>query len=199
MDKKKLKRLNRKFFNRDTEKVAKDLIGRYLVRETGNGKMIGKIIEVEAYVGPDDKACHCYDYRKTERTKIMYKIPGTHYVYLIYGMYHCLNVVTEEKGMPCAVLIRELYPIEGIELMKQNREIKIGKNYKNLLDGPGKLCMGLDITKEKFNGKDSCRLDAKLYYTEGELIEKSEIESLKRIGIDYAEEDKERLLRFRLK
>lgn len=194
-----LKRLTREFFNRDTKKVAKDLIGRYLVRETNKGKMIGKITEVEAYAGPNDKACHCYDYKKTERTKIMYKIPGTHYVYLIYGMYHCLNVVTEKEGMPCAVLIRELYPIKGIELMKKNRTVKIGKNYKNLVDGPGKLCMALKITKEKFNGKDSCHSDVKLYYANGETIHQDDIKSLKRIGIDYAEEDKHRLLRFKLK
>jgi len=196
---KNLERLTREFFNRDTKQVANDLLGRFLVRETEEGKIIGKITEVEAYVGPNDKACHCYDYKKTERTKIMYKIPGTHYVYLIYGMYHCLNVVTEEEGMPCAVLIRELYPIEGIELMKKNRTVKIGKNYKNLVDGPGKLCMALKITKEKFNGKDSCHSDAKLYYTVGEPAQKDIIETLKRIGIDYAEEDKHKLLRFKLK
>ncbi|MBD3212609.1 MAG: DNA-3-methyladenine glycosylase [Candidatus Lokiarchaeota archaeon] len=194
----KLERLKQTFFNRNTKKVAKDLIGRYLIRETEHGNMIGKITEVEAYVGPDDKACHCYNYRKTDRTKIMYRTPGTHYVYLIYGMYHCLNVVTEEEGMPCAVLIRELYPVAGIEIMKSNRNVKIGKKYKNLVDGPGKLCMALDITKEKFNGKNSCSLDAKLYYTKGEPVEKASIEALKRIGIDYAGKDKERLLRFRV-
>jgi len=194
-----LERLGRRFFNRDTKQVANDLIGRYLVRETEKGEMIGKITEVEAYLGPKDKGCHSYDYKKTERTKIMYKIPGTHYIYLIYGMYHCLNVVTEEENMPCAVLIRELYPIDGIDLMKKNRQIKIGKNYKNLVDGPGKLCMALDITKHKFNGKDSCKSDSQLYYTKGQSIDTNHIESLKRIGIDYAEEDKDRLLRFRLK
>ncbi|MFO7797992.1 MAG: DNA-3-methyladenine glycosylase [Promethearchaeati archaeon] len=199
MNAKNLQRLSRNFFKRNTEQVAKDLIGRYIVRETENGKMIGKITEVEAYLGPNDKGCHSYNYKKTERTKIMYKIPGTHYIYLIYGMYHCLNVVTEEKGIPCAVLIREVYPVEGIDLMKKNRQIKIGKNYKNLVDGPGKLCMAFDITKQKFNGTDSCSSDPKLYYTKGESVDKNRIESLKRIGIDYAEEDKDRLLRFRLK
>ena len=199
MNAKNLQRLSRNFFKRNTEQVAKDLIGRYIVRETENGKMIGKITEVEAYLGPNDKGCHSYNYKKTERTKIMYKIPGTHYIYLIYGMYHCLNVVTEEEGLPCAVLIRELYPIDGIDLMKKNRQIKIGKNYKNLVDGPGKLCMALDITKQKFNGKDSCKSVSRLYYTIGQSIDINHIESLKRIGIDYAGEDKDRLLRFRLK
>ena len=191
-------RLGREFFNRDTETVAKELLGKNLVRETENGNMIGKIIEVEAYLGPKDKACHTYNFKKTERTKVMYEKPGTLYIYLIYGMYHCLNVITEPKGLPCAVLIRELYPIEGIEIMKENRNIKMGKNYKNLLDGPGKLCIGFNIKKEYFNGKDSCASNIKLFFTEGEKVEIESINAHKRIGIDYAEEDKDKLLRFKL-
>ena len=194
-----LNRLNRNFFVRDTRKVAKELLGNYLVRKTTKDLMIGKIIEVEAYLGPEDKASHSYNYKKTDRTKIMYKIPGTLYIYLIYGLYHCLNVITEPEGMPCAVLIRQLHPIEGIELMSENRIVKIGKNFKNLTDGPGKLCMALDITKGKFNGMDSCSQDSKLFFIEGEKIKESTIVSNKRIGIDYAEEDKNLLLRFTIK
>ena len=93
-----LKKYPRKFFEKNTETIAKELIGSYLVRDTPNGKIIGKIIETEAYLGANDKACHTYNYRKTERTKIMYQQPGTWYVYLIYGMYHCLNVITEPMG-----------------------------------------------------------------------------------------------------
>ncbi len=193
-----LVKLNREFFNRDTEIVAKELLGKYLVRKTEKGNIIGKIIEDEAYLGPNDKGCHTYNYKKTKRTQTMYDTPGTLYIYLIYGMYHCLNVITEPKGMPCAVLIRQLYPVEGIEIMKKNRKIKIGKNYKNLLDGPGKLCIGLNITKDLFNGKDSCASNANLIFTEGELIDNKSISVQKRIGIDYAEEDKDRLLRFKL-
>lgn len=194
--KKEYTRLPRSFFSRNTKKVAQELLGKYLVRITKQGEIVGKIIEVEAYLGPNDKACHTYDWRKTERTKTMYQAPATLYVYFIYGMYYCLNVITEEEGMPCAVLIRQLYPIEGINLIKKNRPIKIGKNYKNLLDGPGKLCMGLDITKDKFNGKDSYANDSELFFAEGENIKKEDIEFKKRIGIDYAEEDKDLLLRF---
>ncbi|TFG01008.1 MAG: DNA-3-methyladenine glycosylase [Promethearchaeota archaeon] len=193
-----LKRLPRDFFKRTTEGIAKDLLGRSLVRRTKKGDMITKIIETEAYLGPNDKACHTYNYKKTKRTKTMYERPGTIYVYLIYGMYHCLNVITEPKGEPCAVLIRELYPIDGIELIKENRSVKIGKNYKNLMDGPGKLCMALDITKEKFNGKDACDPKSKLFFAEGNPANPSEIKAYKRIGIDYAEEDKDRLLRFKI-
>ncbi len=193
-----LKRLSRKFLEQDTKNVAKDLLGRFLVRKSANGRMVAKIIETEAYLGAKDKACHTYGYKKTKRTETMYKIPGTIYVYLIYGMYHCLNVITEPEGEPCAVLIRGLYPIDGIMLMKENRDVKIGKDYKNLMDGPGKLCMAMDITKERFNGTDSCDSHSELFFTQGEGVDPSNIRVYKRIGIDYAEEDKDRLLRFKL-
>ena len=192
-------RVTREFFNRKTEKVAKDLLGKYLTRKTNMGVIIGKVIEVEAYLGPNDKACHCYNYKKTEKTKVMYMKPGTIYVYYIYGMYFCLNIITETEGMPCAVFIRQLYPIEGIDLMKENRKAKIGKNYKNLVDGPSKLCMAMNITKEEFNGKDSCTSSSKLFLSQGQKINTNNIILNKRIGIDYAKEDKDLLLRFTLK
>ena len=192
-------RVTREFFNRKTEKVAKDLLGKYLTRKTNTGVIIGKVIEVEAYLGPNDKACHCYNYKKTEKTKVMYMKPGTIYVYYIYGMYFCLNIITETEGMPCAVFIRQLYPIEGIDLMKENRKAKIGKNYKNLVDGPSKLCMAMNITKEEFNGKDSCTSSSKLFLSQGQKINTNNIILNKRIGIDYAKEDKDLLLRFTLK
>ncbi|MHA1669343.1 MAG: DNA-3-methyladenine glycosylase [Promethearchaeota archaeon] len=193
-----LRRLTREYFSKDTVSVGKDLLGKYLVRKTEKGKMVGKIIEVEAYLGSKDKACHCYNYKKTEKTKIMYMKPGTLYIYYIYGTYFCLNVITEPEGFPCAVFIRNLYPIEGIELMKSNRNVKVGKNYRNLMDGPSKLCMAMKISKEKFNGKDSCAENSELFFTEGEKIDDKKILLGKRIGIDYAEEDKDRLLRFSL-
>jgi len=191
-----LRRLTRGFFSRDTTEVGKDLLGKYFVRKTAKGRMIGKVIEVEAYLGPKDKASHCYNYKKTEKTKIMYMKPGTLYVYYIYGTYFCLNVITEPEGFPCSIFIRNLYPIDGIDLMKDNRTVKVGKNYKNLADGPSKLCMAMKITKEKFNGKDSCAENSALFFTEGEKIDDKQILLRKRIGIDYAEEDKDKLLRF---
>jgi DNA-3-methyladenine glycosylase len=194
-----IERLDRKFFERKTKIVAKDLLGKYLVRETPKGTLIGKIIEVEAYIGPSDKASHSYNYKRTNRTKTMYMKPGTLYIYLIYGLYYCLNVITEPEGIPCAVLVRQLFPIDGIELMIQNRNIKIEKNYRNLMDGPGKLCIALNITKEQFNGTNSCAYDSKLFFTNGETIKKDYISVSKRIGIDYAEKDKDLLLRFALK
>jgi len=178
--------------------VAKELLGKYLVRETEKSTMVGEIKEVEAYLGSEDKACHSYKNKKTERTKIMYEKPGTFYVYLIYGMYYCLNVITEPEAIPCAVLIRQVYPIDGIELMIENRKNRVGKNFKNLTDGPGKLCMAYNITKDEFNGKDSCVNDSKLFFAYNEKVFDKTIVALKRIGIDYAEEDKDMLLRFKL-
>jgi len=194
-----LNRLTREFFIRDTQTVAKEILGKYLVRKTDDGVMIGKIMEVEAYLGPNDKACHCYNYKKTEKTKVMYEKPGTFYVYYIYGMYFCLNVIAEPEGIPCAVFIRQLYPIYGIDLMKKNRPVKIGKNYKNLVDGPSKLCMALNITKNDFNGKDSCSPNSKLFFAQGEQVNNLDILLEKRIGINYAQEDKDLLLRFTIR
>lgn len=192
-------RLKREFFKRDTKIVATDLLGKFIIRETSKGKIIGKIVEVEAYLGPKDKASHSYNYKKTDRTKTMYMKPGTLYIYLIYGLYFCLNVITEPEGMPCAVLIRQLFPIDGIELMSENRNVKIGKNFRNLTDGPGKLCMALNITKNQFNGIESCSHNSKLFFAKGEIIKKDSIIASKRIGIDNAKEDKDQLLRFTLK
>ncbi len=193
-----MKRLTRDFFERDTQTVAKELLGKYLVRMGGVEPMIGKVIEVEAYLGATDKACHAYGNKKTERSKVMYQTGGTLYIYYIYGINFCLNVVAEPEGVPGAVFVRKLFPIEGVDLMVKNRGIKIGRNYKNLLDGPGKLCKAMNITKEEFNGKDSCDLASKLFFTQGIPIDEKDIALNKRIGINYAQEDKDRLLRLTL-
>lgn len=160
--------------------------------------MVGEIIEVEAYLGAEDKASHSYKYKRTERTKVMYEKPGTFYIYLIYGMYHCLNIVTEPESIPCAVLIRELFPIGNIELMVENRKDKLRKNLKNLTNGPGKLCMAYNITKDKFDGEDACETGSKLFFACSEKIYDKNIIALKRIGIHHAEEDKDKLLRFKM-
>ena len=99
-------RLTGAFFLRGTVEVAQDLLGRYLVRQAGRRRIVCRITETEAYVGAVDKACHAYGGRMTERTRTLYAAPGTAYVYLIYGMYHCLNLVTEAEGVAAAVLIR---------------------------------------------------------------------------------------------
>jgi DNA-3-methyladenine glycosylase len=162
-----MKRLDKNFYLRPTLDVAKDLLGKVLVIN-GNRAVI---TETEAYIGPIDKACHAYGYKRTKRTETMFKEGGHIYVYLIYGMYCCLNIVTEKEGEPCAVLIRG---IEGIS-------------------GPGRLCKALGITKEH-NGLDLFGPD--IYIEEGDKVLPEDIEIGKRMNIDYAEEAKDFLWRF---
>ena len=185
-----MQKLPREFYNRPTLEVSRDLLGKYLVHQIGGNKYMAKIVEVEAYIGDIDKACHAYNNKVTPRTKVLYKLPGTAYVYLIYGMYYCFNIVTEEEGRAAAVLIRAVEPIEGIEKMVENRYKKTIKEINkkqifNLTSGPGKLCMAMNITKEN-NKMDLCGDD--IYITEGREKQKIGIITTKRINIDYAEE-----------
>lgn len=169
--------LNHVFFARDTKQVARDLIGTYLVRKFKDGEVSKRMItETEAYLGEEDEACHAR-FGKTERTKVMYGEPGTMYVYLIYGMYDMLNIVTVEHGCPEAVLIR------GV----------------NGLDGPGKLTKELDITKEKHNDTQLGERAGVWVEERKETFNKDAIASASRIGIDYAgDEWRDRQLRFLL-
>ena len=121
--------LPRSFYDRDTLAVARDLLGQYLVRETGRGRLVCRITETEAYIGRMDKACHAYQYKRTARTETLFARPGTAYLYLIYGMYHCLNFVTEAEGEPCAVLIRGAVPVENGDIIAENR---FGRKEKEL-------------------------------------------------------------------
>ena len=192
-----MKKLNREFYNRDTVLVAKELLGKIIVHEINGQKVSAKIVESEAYMGVTDKAAHSYGGRRTSRVEIMYGKPGFSYVFIIYGMYYCFNTVTREEGTPQAVLIRAVEPIEGINIMAQNRFKKsydelTKSQIKNLTNGPGKLCNALLIDKS-LNGEDLC--SNKLYIKEGES-EKFNIISSKRVGIDYAEEAKDYLWRF---
>lgn len=185
-----MKKLSRDFYNRDTLEVAKDLLGKYLVHDLEEGRLVSKIVEVEAYIGDIDKACHAYNNRVTSRTKVLYGSPGIAYVYLIYGMYYCFNVVTEREGKAAAVLVRAVEPIEGIEKMvvnRYNKEIKEIKKRQliNLTNGPGKLCMAMDITKNN-NEMDLC--GEQLYLIEEREKKEFEIVTTTRINIDYAEE-----------
>lgn len=185
-----MRKLERIFYNRDSVKVAKDLLGKYLVHEVNNTKLIAKLVEVEAYRGPADKAAHSYNNRRTERTEVMFGPAGFAYVFLIYGMYKCMNIVTSEVNQPQAVLIRAVEPMDGLEIMSEFRykkhfeELNKGA-IKGLTNGPGKLCDAMGITREH-NGFDLC--GDKLYLLEDEEPEKIEIVTTKRINIDYAEE-----------
>lgn len=135
------KNLDREFFARDTLEVARDLIGQYVVRNMDGYLLAGRIVEVEAYIGEDDPACHAR-FGPTNRNRVMYGPGGFSYVYFIYGMYNMLNIVSDREGFPAAVLIRALEPIEGMAKMKELRD---SSQIENLTSGPGKLCAALDI------------------------------------------------------
>ena len=131
-----------RFYARPTEEVARGLLGRILVSDVGGRRRqtAGRIVEVEAYVGPHDPACHAYGHRRTPRTEPLYGRPGTAYVYFTYGMHWCLNAVTEEREYPAAVLIRALEPLAGFDTMRKRR----GK--EPLCAGPARLCEALGVT-----------------------------------------------------
>jgi len=168
--------LRRNFFQRDTVIVAKDLLGKKLVRRIGNKKCIGIITETEAYRASDDPASHAA-IKKTKRNSKMFEQVGYAYVYFTYGMYHCINVVARnEKFNAGAVLIRGIHPMQGIDIMKRNRnETKID----NLVNGPGKLTQALNISIKE-NGCDLTKYSS-LYITNG--IEIKKIHKKYRIGI----------------
>lgn len=197
----------RDFYNTNSIVLAKALLGKILIHEQEDIKLMAKIVETEAYMGPSDKAAHSYKNRRTERNEVMYGHPGFAYVYFIYGMYYCMNVVANCPEVPEAVLIRAVEPVNGLEAMSMNRYGKrlselIDREKINLTNGPGKLCMALNITR-KDNGEDLC--NSKLYIAEeisdsGEkAIEDSNIISTKRINIDYAEEAADYPWRFYIK
>lgn len=187
-------KLEQQFFNRKTMTVAKELLGKVLVRKIGSRTLSGIITETEAYVGPHDLASHASK-GKTERTSVMFEAAGIWYVYMIYGFYHCLNVVTEEKDYPAAVLIRSLRPLEGIDEMKKLRHTQ---NIANLANGPGKLCQALGIDRS-MNRTSVTAPGARLYIEDrGIKISPRKIMKAKRIGIDYAGEWKDKLLRFHI-
>lgn len=184
-----MEKLTREFYDRDTLTVARELLGSYLVRELNGERLICRITETEAYIGRCDKACHAYNYKRTARTETLFAQPGTAYIYLIYGMYHCLNFVTEPEGEPAAVLIRGLEPVSGTETLKRLRYPKhSGKltayQEKNFLNGPGKLCKALALDRS-LNGADLTG-DTLYVLRSGETP--GTVHTGPRIGIDYAEE-----------
>ena len=194
-----MNKLEREFYRKSSIQLAQELIGKILVHNIDGNKISGRIVEVEAYMGIEDKAAHSYAGKRTKRTEVMYGIPGILYVFLIYGIYSCINVVAGELDEPEAVLIRAIEPICGLDQMSFNRykkpyEVLFEKEKINITNGPGKLCMAMGINKTS-NGVDLCSDNI---YIESDGY-KAEIASSKRIGIDYAEEAVDFLWRFFIK
>ena len=170
--------LPRSYFNRPTLTVARSLVGKYLIRCIDGREIAGKIVEVEAYVGSKDRACHASKGR-TQRTEVMFGPAGVAYVYLIYGLYHCLNVVTEREEFPSAVLIR------AIELDGE------------LIDGPGRLCRALEVDR-RLNRVDLPTGESLWFEDRGEVVGRGRVGAYPPIGVDYAGPVAKKLGRFRL-
>lgn len=175
-----LRKLPRAFYEQDTITVAKSLLGKFLVRDTNNEKRIGRIVEVEAYLGQHDLASHSSK-GLTNRTKVMFGPAGHAYIYLIYGMYYCTNVVTEQEGIGSAVLLRALEPIQNVS----------GKT-----KGPGLLSKAMNID-QRFNQHDMQSSD--FYIAEMDSPPPMQIVEKPRIGVQYAKEWTEKPLRFYIK
>jgi len=171
------KRISREFYMKPTLTMAKDLLGKYLVRKIGNKELAGKIVETEAYIGPKDKAAHTYGGRITERNKTVYLEGGHAYIYLCYGINWMLNLTSRKEGVPECILIRALEPV--LESYKNPRQ------FKSLTNGPGKLCRWLKLDKS-FDKEDLVK--SKKFWLEDrkEGVKKTQIVTAKRIGIDYA-------------
>jgi len=173
--------LKRAYFNRPTLQVARSLLGKYLVRKNGRAVRAGRIVEVEAYIGMEDRACHASK-GHTARTDVMFGPAGVAYVYLIYGMYHCFNIVTERDGHPSAVLVRAVEDVET----------------RALIDGPGRICRFLDIDRT-LNRLDLTAGEALWVEDRGGRVARSAVMTGRRIGVDYAGVWANKPWRFRLK
>ena len=181
-------KLARHVYEQPTVQAAQMLLGKFLVRVHPDGVTTGMILETEAYVGLEDKASHASRGR-TPRNAVMFGAAGFAYVYVIYGMHHCLNVVTEQEGYPAAILIRAVQPCEGLELMqarRQKQEIRL------LANGPGNLCQAFGIERS-LNGVD---LGGDVLFVEDRGVSPTDIVTTTRVGVDYAGPWKEMPWRF---
>ena len=197
-------RLTQEFYAQDTVQVARALLGKYVVRRLNGAILAGRITETEAYVGRCDKACHAYRFGKTPRTQALFLPAGHAYLYQIYGLHHCLNIVTEGEGEPAAVLLRSLEPVAGIAAMCRLRfstETPTPQQRKHLLDGPGKICKGLSLSMYEnqmdLTGDVLFLCDApEDFGTPACPLPQERICCGPRIGIDYAEEARDFPWRF---
>lgn len=187
-------RLDARFFARKADALAVDLLGRVLVRVTDGGtRLAGRIVETEAYLGPEDKAAHSAGWRRTERTEPMFGPPGLSYVFLTYGMHHCFNIVCDREGSPQAVLIRAIEPLEGLDTMRRARLSHRGNPSRpmpdnSLCSGPARLCQAMAIDRA-LNGVDLTSHD-RIWLEAGEksCSGRAEIGNSARIGVAYAED-----------
>ena len=191
-----MSKLNKSFYcSNNILDIAQSLLGKILYTNFSNKLTGGMIVEVEAYLGATDKACHSYNNKRTKRTEAMFESGGISYVYLCYGMHYLFNVVVGEKNNPCAILIRAIEPIDGIKMMLKRRNLNQLKN--NLTNGPGKLTRSLGITN-KLN-KQSL-IDTLVWIEDYNIkIMKKDILSSSRIGVDYAGQDAKLPYRFYIK
>ena len=182
--------LQRSFFARDSAAVARDLLGKKLLRQIDDALLVGIIIEVEAYYGEHDSASHASRGR-TRRNSVMFGPAGLSYVYFVYGMHNMFNIVTEKEGVAGAVLIRGLVQTTGVEFMVANRN----GNYRDVTNGPARLCQALQIDRS-LNLWD-LTAGERLWLEDGATVFDAQIQASPRIGIDYAhEDDRNALLRF---
>ena len=174
--------LKRSFYQQEVLTVAKELLGKILVHESVGGTTAGRIVETEAYMGPEDEAAHSSGGRRTTRNEVMYGPKGHGYVYFIYGLYYCLNITAGNvPGKPEAVLLRAIEPVSGEETMAKRRRLADVKK-ANLTNGPSKLCMAMGISKLQ-NKADITA--PPLYVNDAPAAEEDIVETT-RIGIDYA-------------
>lgn len=188
-----LRSLPRTFYLRPAEEVARDLLGRFLVRRLGDTRLVARIVETEAYLGASDRASHAWGNRRTERTSALFRTGGAAYVYLIYGMHHMLNVVTGEADDGSAVLIRAAEPVEGAGLMTELRGLARAPRPGDLAGGPGKLCSALAVDL-RLNTSGLAR--GALRLATGRPVAASDVAVGPRVGVDYAGEAAAWPLRF---
>ena len=193
-------RLPRRFYARDPVTLARALLGQVLVRVLDDGtRLAGRIVETEAYLGIEDRAAHTFGGRRTPRNAAMWGPAGHAYIYFVYGMHHCMNVVAERPGEPTAVLLRALEPLEGLDRMRANRALKrpaARLREADLCSGPARLAQALQLDRS-LDGTDLVT-DASLFLERGARVAPHHIVAGPRIGVAYAGEWAEAPLRFRV-
>lgn len=180
--------LAREFFNRDSRIVGRELLGKLLIRREGRRKLVGRVVEVEAYLGKDDPAAHSFG-GPTPRNMVMFGPPGFAYVYFIYGNHYCLNVSCQPEGNAAAVLFRALEPLAGIEQMALSRDMTVEspRDLRLLTSGPGRMAEAFAVTRARDNGKDLTTSRSDLWLADDGFVP-AEIAATKRIGITKAAE-----------